>query len=163
MRHLVRRRDTRHRCRDSAVLGLVMSGDPPARCVLTDEPYNVPIAGHVTGGQHREFAVASGEMTDAEFLAFNEIWMAAVLPFLCDGGVFGTFIDWRGYSIVDLAAVKLGLKPLNLIVWAKTNAGMGSLCRSQHEPLPLFKSNEGVGGGCVTLERSPRRPKRLFC
>jgi hypothetical protein len=64
-----------------------------ARLVLTDEPYNVPIAGHVTGGRHREFAMASGEMTDAEFLAFNEAWIEAVLPCLCDGGVFGTFID----------------------------------------------------------------------
>ena len=50
-------------------------GDPSARLVLTDEPHNVPIAGHVTGGRHREFAMASGEMTDAEFLAFNEAWM----------------------------------------------------------------------------------------
>jgi hypothetical protein len=78
-----------------------VAGDPPARLVLTDEPYNVPIAGHVTGGRHREFAMASGEMTDAEFLAFNEAWMAAVLPCLCDGGVFGTFIDWRGYPTVS--------------------------------------------------------------
>ena len=116
-----------------------MEGDPFARLVLTDEPYNVPIAGHVTGGRHREFAMASGEMTDAEFLAFNEAWMAAVLPYLCDGGVFGTFIDWRGQPIVHAAAVKLGLNPLNLIVWTKTNAGMGSLYRSQHELLPLFK------------------------
>jgi hypothetical protein len=77
-----------------------------------------------------EFAMASGEMTDAESLAFNEAWMATVLPWLCDGGVFGGFIDWRGYPTVLLAAVKLGLRPLNLIVWAKTNAGMGS-------PLPL--------------------------
>jgi hypothetical protein len=52
-----------------------MQGDPPARLVLTDEPCNVPIAGHVSGGAHREFAMASGEMTDAEFLAFNEAWM----------------------------------------------------------------------------------------
>ena len=50
-------------------------GDPSARLVLTDEPYNVPVAGHVTGGRHREFAMASGEMTDAEFLAFNGAWM----------------------------------------------------------------------------------------
>jgi len=47
----------------------------------------------MTNEQHREFAMASGEMTDAEFLAFNEAWMEAVLPCLCDGGVFGTFID----------------------------------------------------------------------
>ena len=121
-------------------LATLMWGDPAARLVLTDEPYNVPIAGHVTGGQHREFAMASGEMTDAEFLAFNKAWMGAVLPCLCDGGVFGTFIDWRGLPTVSAAAAELGLKPLNLIVWAKTNAGMGSLYRSQHELLPLFKS-----------------------
>jgi DNA modification methylase len=116
-----------------------LEGDAPARLVLTDEPYNVKIAGHVTGGDHREFAMASGEMTDAEFLAFNEAWVAAVLPYLCDGGVCGSFIDWRGFPTVHSAARKLGLVPLNLIVWAKSNAGMGSLYRSQHELLPLFK------------------------
>ena len=83
--------------------------------------------------------MASGEMTDEEFLAFNVAWGGAVLPHLCEGGVFGTFIDWRGHPTVIAAAAKLGLTPLNLIVWAKTNAGMGSLYRSQHELLPLFK------------------------
>ena len=117
---------------DPAVLARLLEGDVPARLVLTYEPYNVKIAGNVTGGAHREFAMASGEMTDAEFLAFNEAWTAAVLPYLCDGGVCGTFIDWRGSPIVHSAATKLGLVPLNLIVWAKTNAGMGSLYRSQH-------------------------------
>ena len=115
---------------DPATVRRLMQDDPAARLVLTDEPYNVKISGHVTGGGHREFAMASGEMTDAEFLAFNQAWMAAVLPYLCDGGIFGTFIDWRGLPTVDLAARKVGLVPLNLIVWAKTNAGMGSLYRS---------------------------------
>ena len=50
----------------------LLEGDALARLVLTDEPYNVKISGNVTGGAHREFAMASGEMTDAEFLAFNE-------------------------------------------------------------------------------------------
>jgi len=114
---------------DPAVLARLLEGDAPARLVLTDEPYNVKIAGHVTGGDHREFAMASGEMTDAEFLAFNEAWVAAVLPYLCDGGVCGSFIDWRGFPTVHSAARKLGLVPLNLIVWAKSNAG-------QSLPLP---------------------------
>jgi DNA modification methylase len=124
---------------DSSVLARLLEGDASARLILTDEPYNVKIAGNVTGGGHREFAMASGEMTDAEFLVFNDAWIAAVLPYLCDGGVFGSFIDWRGSPTVHSAATKLGLVPLNLIVWAKTNAGMGSLYRSQHELLPLFK------------------------
>jgi hypothetical protein len=109
----------------------------------------VKIGGNVTGGPHREFAMASGEMTSAEFLAFNEAWMAAVLPHLCDGGILGTFIDWRGSPTVHLAASKLGLVSLNLIVWTKTNAGMGSLYRSQHELLPLFK--KGTGSMSTTL------------
>jgi DNA modification methylase len=141
---------------DANLIRFLMEGCRPARLVLTDEPYNVPIAGHVSGGNHREFAMASGEMTDAEFLAFNEDWIGAVLPSLCDGGVFGTFIDWRGCPTVNAAAVKLGLKPLNLIVWAKTNAGMGSLYRSQHELLPLFKKGSAPHVNNVELGKRGR-------
>ncbi len=131
-------------------------GSPLSRLILTDEPYNVKISGHVTGGAHREFAMASGEMSDAEFLAFNEGWMAAVLPHLCDGGVCGTFIDWRGYPTVLATASKLRLLPLNLIVWAKTNAGMGSLYRSQHELLPLFKKGSASHVNNVELGKKGR-------
>ena len=123
---------------DPSVLVRLSEGDASARLVLTDEPYNVKVAGNVTRGDHREFAMASGEMTDAEFLAFNGAWITTVLPYLCDGGILGTFIDWRGLPTVHSAVGNLGLVPLNLIVWAKTNAGMGSLYRSQHELLPLF-------------------------
>jgi DNA modification methylase len=124
---------------DPWVLARLLEGDASARLVLTDEPYNVKVGGNVTRGDHREFAMASDEMTDAEFLAFNGAWIAAVLPYLCEGGILGTFIDWRGLPTVHSAAASLGLVPLNLIVWAKTKAGMGSLYRSQHELLPLFK------------------------
>jgi len=143
---------------DPAVLAELMEDDVPARLILTDEPYNVKIAGHVTGRGHREFAMASGEMSDAEFLVFNGAWMESVLPCLCDGGVFGTFIDWRGLPTVHLAAAKLGLVPLNLIVWAKTNAGMGSLYRSQHELLPLFK--KGTAPHVNNIELGRRGPPR---
>jgi DNA modification methylase len=134
----------------------LMQGDPLARLVLTDEPYNVKISGHVTGGGHREFAMASGEMTNAEFLAFNEAWMSAVLPCLCDGGVFGGFIDWRGLPTVHSAALKVGLVPLNLIVWTKTNAGTGSLYRSQHELFPLFKNGSAPHVNNIELGRRGR-------
>jgi DNA modification methylase len=141
---------------DPAVLARLMDGDPSARLILTDEPYNVKISGHVTGGAHREFAMASGEMSDAEFLAFNVAWIEAAKPHLCDGGVFGTFIDWRGLPTVHSAATKLGLMPLNLIVWAKTNAGMGSLYRSQHELLPLFKKGDAPTVNNVELGKKGR-------
>jgi hypothetical protein len=78
---------------DPEVSARLLEGDAPARLVLTDEPYNVKIAGNVTGGRHREFAMASGEMTDAEFLAFNEAWVASVLP------IFATAASWVRSSI----------------------------------------------------------------
>jgi DNA modification methylase len=141
---------------DPAVLARLLEGDAPACLILTDEPYNVKIAGNVTGAGHREFAMTSGEMSDAEFLAFNEAWTVAVLLFLCEGGIFGTFIDWRGLPIVHSAAAKLGLAPLNLIVWAKTNAGMGSFYRSQHELLLLFKKGSAPHVNNVELGKRGR-------
>ena len=86
--------------------------------------------------------MGSGEMDDAEFRAFNTAWIGACLPHLCDGGLIASFIDWRGYPAVVAAALQLGLAPFDLIVWAKTNGGMGSLYRSQHELLPLFKKGK---------------------
>ena len=68
-------------------------------------------------------------MSDAQFLVFNVAWIDVAISHLCDGGVFGTFIDWRGLPTVHAAATKPGLAPFNLIVWGKTNAGKGSLYR----------------------------------
>jgi hypothetical protein len=147
---------------DRVVLRILMEGDPTARLILTDEPYNVPIAGHVSGGAHREFAMASGEMTAEQFLAFNVAWIEAAASYLCEGGVFGTFIDWRGQPTVHAAASKLGLEPLNLIVWAKSNAGMGSLYRSQHELLPLFKKGKAQHVNNVDLGRRGRWRSNLW-
>ncbi len=129
---------------------------PLARIVLTDEPYNVPIAGNVTNSPHREFVMASGELRPDEYLAFNEAWMTAVLPHLVNGGLLATFIDWRGYATVDAAALSLGLVALNLVVWAKSNAGQGSLFRSQHELLPLYRKGDAPHVNNIALGRRGR-------
>ena len=141
--------------RDADLLARLMAGTE-ARLVLTDVPYNVPIRGHVSGKNHREFTMASGEMSAEEFLAFNQEWIEKVRPYLVEGGVFGTFIDWRGYPSVHAAATALGLDPLNLVVWSKTNAGMGSLYRSAHELLPLYKKGRAAHLNNVELGRHGR-------
>lgn len=142
--------------RDPEVVARLVRDDPPARLLLTDEPYNVAIGGNVSRGDHREFAMASGEMSEAEYLAFNLAWMNAFLPVLADGAIMATFIDWRGYPIVHAAATQSALTPLNLVVWTKTNAGMGSLYRSQHELLPLFKKGVAPHVNNVELGRKGR-------
>jgi hypothetical protein len=47
---------------------------------------------------------------------------------------------WRGLPFVHVCATALSLTPLDLVVWAKANAGAGNLYRSRHELLPLFTS-----------------------
>lgn len=140
---------------DATVLYRLMHGDM-ARFVFTDQPYNVPIAGHVSGSGHREFAMACGEMTEEEFNAFNKAWMGQANRYVVDGGVLATFIDWRGLASVSAAAIAAALTQLNLIVWTKTNAGMGSLYRSQHELLPLFKKGGAPHVNNVDLGRKGR-------
>ena len=110
-----------------------------ARLCLTDMPYNVAIKNNVTRGNHREFGMASGEMTDDEFATFIVGWMEQVTANMLDGGLIASFIDWRGIGLTLNAGGALGLNLLNIVVWNKTNAGMGSLWRSKHELLPVFK------------------------
>lgn len=114
-------------------------GSERARLCLTDVPFNVAIKNNVTRGDHREFVMASGEMSDEEFADFNAAWMQLVKLRTVDGGMIATFIDWRGVGLILNVGARLGLNLINLIVWNKTNAGMGSLWRSKHELLPVFK------------------------
>lgn len=141
--------------RDPNTLQAIMHGDL-ARIVLTDRPYNVAIQGHVTSVAHRNFEMASGEMTDSEFSRFNHDWLEAAMPHLIDGGMLGTFIDWRGLASVHSAATDRGLQFINLIVWAKNNAGMGSLYRSQHELFPLYKKGTAPHVNNIKLGKAGR-------
>jgi DNA modification methylase len=124
--------------RDSNAIARLMAGEV-ARMAFLDVPYNVPIGGFVTKGPHREFAMASGEMSNGEFRGFLEQALTAASSALCDGAIMYTCIDWRGLMPLSAAAVLAGLTQLNLCVWAKTNAGLGSFYRSQHELVPVFK------------------------
>jgi hypothetical protein len=92
---------------DAEVLSRAMQ-DEAARLVLTDVPHNGKIARNVKWRDHREFPMASGEKSGSEFQAFNAAWMKACLLYVQDGGLLGTFIDWRGYPAVDSAALQRG-------------------------------------------------------
>lgn len=110
--------------------------------VITDPPWNVSITGHVGNSgktQHREFVEASGEMTDREFAYFLDVVVQQMANNVVKGGLIFCFIDWRGLEKMLAAGRKARLELLNVIVWAKQNAGMGSLYRSKHELVCLFK------------------------
>ena len=120
---------------DKAAYVELLNGEQ-ARLVFADAPYNVPIDGHVGGlgaVKHREFKMASGEMTPAEFQQFLKTVFANMAEVSIDGAVHFICMDWRHMAEVMGAAqgIYSGLK--NLCVWNKNNGGMGSFYRSKHE------------------------------
>lgn len=126
---------------DVADLSRLM-GDDEARVWLTDPPYNVAISGHVSGlgkNRHREFAMASGEMSNDEFESFLGKGIAAASGKVTGGGLFYVFMDAKHLMDLQLAAKGQGLETLNLCVWVKDNGGMGSFYRSQHELVLVAK------------------------
>ena len=111
--------------------------------VFTDPPYNVAIDGHVCGlgrVRHREFMMASGEMTEPEFTAFLETVFGLLVANSVDGSIHQICMDWR-HAWEMLAAGRAVYSDLkNLCVWNKSNAGMGSFYRSKHELVFVWKS-----------------------
>lgn len=122
-----------------------------ARIVLTDPPYNVPVKNHITKREHREFLMGSGEMSEDDLLQFFIESLAACCVGLVNGGLCLSFIDWRGYPSMLRAAATVKLLQVNLVVWSKGNAGMGSLYRSQHELLPIFKKGTAAHVNNINL------------
>lgn len=124
-----------------------------AEIVFTDSPYNVPNAGHVTGRVGvREFAMAHGEMSSSQFTDFLSVVFTNLLARTADGAVGYFCMDWRHQLELQAAADPIFGKPKNLIVWIKSNAGMGSFYRSQHELIYVYAApgrpinNFGLGG-----------------
>lgn len=130
-----------------------------AAMVITDPPYNVPIEGHASGlgaTHHREFVMASGEMDAAEFTAFLTRACSLLACHSADGALNFIFMDWRHLDEILAAgrAAYSGLK--NLCVWKKSNAGMGSLYRSRHELIFVFKNGNASHRNNVSLGRYGR-------
>jgi DNA modification methylase len=130
-----------------------------ADLVLTDPPYNVVIDGHASGlgrTRHREFQMAAGEMTAGEFTEFLGKVMALSRLSSQPGSLAYYFMDWRHLREILAAGLVAYGEPMNLCVWAKNNAGMGSFYRSAHELILLFKNGEASHRNNIQLGKFGR-------
>jgi len=117
--------------------------DKKASMVFTDPPYNVKVDGHVCGLgkiKHKEFAMASGEMSEDEFQKFLNNSFSLLKEFSVDGSLHYICMDWRHIKEIINAGSKIYDDFKNLCVWNKDNGGMGSLYRSKHELVFIFKN-----------------------
>ena len=144
---------------------MTLMGDERAAMVFTDPPYNVPIDGHASGLgaiHHRDFPMASGEMGRSEFIAFLGQACRNLAAFSADGALTYLCMDWRHIDELLAAAREVYGGPINLCVWTKTNAGMGSLYRSQHELVFVFKQGRGSHRNNVQLGQFGRNRSNVW-
>jgi DNA modification methylase len=120
-----------------------LMGGKKASMIFTDPPYNVHIDGHVSGNgkiHHREFGMASGEMSPAQFTQFLKSVFDASVLYSIPGSIHMCCMDWRHLPEILEAGLSSYSSFLNLCVWAKNSGGMGSLYRSAHELVLIFKN-----------------------
>jgi DNA modification methylase len=144
--------------RDPEVWTRLMAGRK-ARMAFSDPPYNVKIDGHVSGlgqARHREFAMAAGEMSEAEFRDFLECVVRNMANVSDDGALHYLCMDWAHLHELLSAGKSVYRDLKNICVWTKSNAGMGSLYRSQHEMVAVFKAGTGHHVNNVELGRHGR-------
>ena len=129
---------------ESAVFDRLLGGER-VDLVFTDPPYNVAIDGNVCGlggVRHREFAFASGEMDEAQFTEFLTGTLGNAAKSMREGAIAFVCMDWRHMGELLVAGKACFTELKNLVVWNKSNGGMGTFYRSKHELIFVFKQGQ---------------------
>ncbi len=133
--------------------------DERARLLFADPPYNVPVDRHASGRgsiKHREFAMASGEMTASQFTNFLRTVFLNTVGSSLDGAIHFICMDWRHLNETLAASRNVYSELKSLCVWNKDNGGLGSFYRSKHELIFVFKVGTAPHINTIALGRGGR-------
>lgn len=149
--------------RDPATVARLMGPDR-ASMAFTDPPYNVRVRDVVGRGnvKHSEFAMASGEMSAAEFKEFLRATLRPAADYSLQGAVHFVTIDWRHVADLIEAGRDIYSALLNVVCWVKSNAGQGSFYRSQHELIGVFRVGEAKHLNNIELGRHGRSRSNVW-
>jgi DNA modification methylase len=133
-------------------------GGRMAELIFSDPPYGCKIAGNVSGlgrVKHGDFIMGAGGTSDADFASgLLRPALKCIAAHSQPGAIAFICIDWRRAPLLLQAVDGVFAELKNMIVWVKTNAGMGSFYRSGHELIYAFLirpgehiNNFGLGEG----------------
>lgn len=134
-------------------------GQERVHAVFGDPPFNVPIAGFVSGlgsTKHDDFVQGVGEWSDDEFTDFLQRYLLRCREVIVPGAAIFACMDWRSSHLLSAAAAAAGLTHANTCVWNKGSGGMGGLYRSTHELILVFCNGATVATNNVALGRHGR-------
>ena len=149
--------------RSAADIGRLMT-HCRADAAFLDPPYNVRIGGVVGRGRtkHCEFAMASGEMSSADYVRFLSTTLNAAASVSRDGALHYICTDWRHIAELMAAAKPVYGHIVNIAVWVKSNAGQGSFYRSQHEFVGIFRVGQAAHLNNIELGRHGRSRSNVW-
>ena len=149
-------------CKEVHVRALM--GTAIASMGFYDPPFNVRIKDIVGRGKikHREFAFASGEMSPSQFEAFLKKWMRLAAQFSEDGSIHYVCMDWRHLAEITAAGADAYTELKNVAVWTKSTPGQGSLYRSAHEFVFVYKSGDASHQNNIELGRHGRNRSNVW-
>ena len=139
--------------------------DNRADVVFVDPPYNVRIDGHASGKgkvRHREFAQGSGELSQEDFIRFLAGSCTLLRNYSKNGAIHFVCMDWKHLDQLLAAGREVYAELKNIVVWVKSTAGMGSLYRSQHEMICVFKSGTGRHINNIELGKNGRHRTNVW-
>jgi hypothetical protein len=150
----------------------------PADLVLTDPLFNIAIDGSCSD-READVATASGEMSEAQFIASLTAVLQHSKENTKDGAILFVFMDWRHLYELITASREVGLALKDIVVWAKGDAegaAKGNVYRCRHELVLVFKkathltptpssrvSTAGPTSGTMRRSAVCRRPRMLPC
>jgi hypothetical protein len=140
-------------------------GDDRAALVFTDPPFNVRIAGHASGLgkiKHQDFVMASGELSPPEFMTFLLTVCRLLTHCSRHGSLHFLCMDWRHVWELLSAGRQVYTELKNICVWTKDHPGMGSLYRSQHELITVFKHGKAAHRNHVQLGKFGRTRSNVW-
>ena len=142
-----------------------LMNDERAGVVFVDPPYNVRVDGHVSGKgkvHHREFAQGAGELSREEFIRFLTGSCSLLAKYSEDGAIHFVCMDWKHLEDLLAAGREVYSELKNIAVWVKSAAGMGSLYRSQHEMVCVFKAGTRRHTNNVELGKNGRNRTNVW-
>lgn len=150
-------------CCDATSISQLMGGHR-ASMVFADPPYNIRISAAVNRGRikHREFLIASGEMSPSQFIDFLQRWMTAALKHTVEGAIIFSCMDWKHSGELLAAGASICLELKNIVVWVKSNAGQGSFYRSQHEFIFVYKNGSAPHQNNIELGKHGRHRSNVW-
>ena len=136
--------------RAAAAWDRLMDGNK-GRHAITDPPFGCKVEGFVSRkGLHREFVMGSGA-SQADMLVLFREFCGHLAAALAPGALAHLFIDWRSQYTLMTACNEFFDGPVQLCCWIKDRLGMGSLYRSQHELVLVYRARGGKHHNNVKL------------